>query len=220
MKLKIFYYKFLFNLYYDIYIKDIFNTTNKYKFLSFIIFLSGIFSTISFGTIATIRHNNILYPPLLDILHFNYSLPVFIPDYLCIYFVFDNILNIILGNINFYKYIKIWGLYYLLRGITIYITYIPNALDCSLKNHQIMNSIFHPSLVYCSDMMFSGHFFYGLYSCFFRENYNYIYNKKIFYINRFILILYALTIIISKLHYSIDLIMAYFVFSYLYIIIN
>ncbi len=212
IKLKLYYYRMIMRIYYEIYTRDIFRNNEK-KMISIMMFIFGIFSTIIFGTIATVRHNEIEYPPLLDILHKDWKIPVWIPDYLCIYFVMDNIFNIVVGNINLYKYIRIWGIYYTLRGITIYITHIPNAMECVLKNDDISNKIFYPSLVYCSDMMFSGHFFYGMYSYKFREGY--IKNKNK---NRIIMILYGLSIIISRLHYSIDIIMAYIVFMYLYMI--
>lgn len=184
---------------------------NKYK--QFALTLTGMlltfYGTMVVGNYATCRDIRANLPPIYDILHDNnYIVSILAVDILL------GISNICLSLFIFYllKYnfkkalllINNISLLYAFRIITIFATAFPNSKKC--QTYCTENYYTTIRADFCGDIMFSGHtstvFIFILYLT---QEFNKLYLKIPLYIFQ---ILYSLAIILSRIHYTDDVIIA------------
>jgi len=175
------------------------------------ILVMSLFLTNIVGNYATNRQHHYNDLPLPDVLHILFQ-PVG-PQFLDVILVGFNILTLFLV---IYKSVKqktsmyihtlclTIGVLYLLRCLCIYVTYLPNSRICTFD--ETSNLITTVRKDFCGDLMFSGHtsqFTVGM--LFLYEMYP---NKYILLFGSISSVLYASLISISRLHYTIDVIIA------------
>lgn len=179
----------------------------------------SMFLTNIVGNYATNRQHKYNDKPLDDVFHIVFE-PVN-PYYLDVVLVAENIL---ISVFLLYKSIKerktkyihkvcfTIGTLYLLRCLCIYVTYLPNSRVCTFDGTNNLVTTIRKD--FCGDLMFSGHtsqftvgmlFLYELHP-----------KKYIMYTGIVTSILYACLISISRLHYTIDVIIALYTAVFVY----
>jgi hypothetical protein len=122
-------------------------------------------------------------------------------------------------NFNVYeRYCFFTAFIFLIRSLCIYVTSLPNPEKCSIDDHHI--AIFRLSVMYCGDMMFSGHVSHFTISVLFFTHFNKSMKARFFV---WILVpVYMFMVSMSRLHYTIDVLVSFFInvlgwFSMLYL---
>ncbi len=162
-----------------------------------------------------IAENNMYnpYEGLPDIIQDNISETyVHLPDYLLLITIFITIIKIIIYKINLYSlYLNLYSLNLslLLRSITISITILPSSISNNFySNNNIYEILFNNS----HDLMYSGHTIVFIFlSKLILNNHN---NKYLYYLGKVIQYLFPITLITSKQHYSIDVLIAMIVYRF------
>ena len=171
----------------------------------------SLFLTNIVGNYATNRQHQYNDLPLSDVLHTLFQ-PIN-PEFLDVILI---VLNIITITFVIYKSVKqktsmyihklclTIGVLYLLRCLCIYVTYLPNSRICTFD--ETNNLITTVRKDFCGDLMFSGHTSqYTVGMLFLYEVYP---RKYILFFGSISSVLYASLISISRLHYTIDVIIA------------
>ena len=189
------------------------------KVVPFCVLIVSLFCTNIIGNFAT--HRSYMYeePPLYDVVHSWFS-PIS-PVILDVILLVSNIVTILLllyksvkqkTIIYFNKICLTIGILYLIRCICIYVTYLPNSTECETSDTD--NFITTVRKDFCGDLMFSGHTFQFAMSCIIIH---------MFYPNKWVKItgvisslIYGLFISISRLHYTIDVIIAMYSTLFVY----
>ena len=172
---------------------------------------------ILFNTLASIRskkiaENNMINPynPLPDIIQNNFiSTQTHLPDYLIlISFILFIIKNIYLYN-YYILYLNLYtlNLSLLLRSITISVTILPSCMPIHFfNNNNLYQQLFNSS----HDLMFSGHTILFI----FLSNIINHHNLLLHLSSIIIKYLFPISLITSKQHYTIDVIIAMIIYRY------
>ena len=166
------------------------------------------YGTMVIGNYATCRDLEMNLPPIQDVLHFDnfiiseiYVFSTLVTVNICL-----SIFILYLVKYNFDKAINLINnisLLYTIRILCIYLTAYPNSFVCEEKCEPIWTTIRGD---FCGDIMFSGHtataFVLILYLTSELKNKWIIYSLYIFQA------FYSMSIILSRLHYTDDVIMA------------
>lgn len=162
-------------------------------------------------------HNYSHGEPLYDIIMSN------IPDFSKYHYIVNYIMIILMLPFIFYpktKYFisifKYFSIIIFIRCFTTIVTILPSCEKnyCKFGNN-FLNYIFG----HCNDKIFSGHTALSLILVYLL-NYYKIVNKNLLYFFIFIQILIALLLVITKGHYTIDILIAYFITGTILLIIS
>lgn len=185
--------------------------------------LMSMFLTNIVGNYATNRQHRYNDPPLPDILHEIFQ-PID-PYYLDVALIINSVVAILFIGWHTYKdktlqYIYklcfVIGSVYLLRCLCIYVTYLPNSRICTFDSTD--NIVTNVRKDFCGDLMYSGHT--SQFAVGFLFTYM-IYPHKWLGVTGCILsFVYAALISISRLHYTIDVIIALYSTLFLYQSVN
>ena len=179
----------------------------------------SMFLTNIVGNYATNRQHKYNDKPLNDIFHTIFT-PIN-PIYLDVILISANLLTIgfiiykslIQRNITYiHKLCFTISILYLLRCLCIYVTYLPNSRLCTFDGTN--NLVTTVRKDFCGDLMYSGHtsqFTVGMLFL-----YELVPNKYILYLGVTTSIIYAALISISRLHYTIDVIIALYTTLFVY----
>ena len=189
------------------------------KYIPLCVMLISLFCTNIIGNYAT--HRDLYYnePPLFDVVHewFN-PIPYIILDYVLLITNTCSFLLLLYHSykqksiLYFNKLFILVGILYLTRCLCIYVTYLPNSRPCdTYDTTDFINTIRKD---FCGDLMFSGHTFQFVIGCI--VIYMFYPNKWIKLISILASITYALLISISRLHYTIDVIIALYTTVFVY----
>ena len=183
------------------------------------VLLLSMFLTNIVGNYATNREHRYNDKPLEDVLHIVFG--TFNPFYLDIILIAANLLTIVILAYKSIRQRKVLyihkmcftiGIIYLLRCLCIYVTYLPNSRLCTFDGTNNLVTTIRKD--FCGDLMFSGHtsqfavgmiFLYELHP-----------KKYIMYVGIVTSLLYAALISISRLHYTIDVIIALYTSLFVY----
>lgn len=109
-------------------------------------------------------------------------------------------------NINvFISIFKYWSIIIFIRSITTSVTILPSIIDCDFKL-----DLFTFFNGHCIDKIFSGHTSFSLIVVFIYYKYNILSNKLIYFL-LFIQTLIALSLILTRGHYTIDIVLGYII---------
>jgi hypothetical protein len=162
----------------------------------------------NFITHDRILNNNISQLPLYDIIH-NHTYDLgkykYIPDYIAIIFFLPLLMS---DNYNTIKYfLNIAAVISILRSCTILVTDLPKSdINCNNDKLSSYNMVFG----HCYDKIFSGHVAYTLLALLVARSYNILDNDQTI-IFMLLHIIYSLFIIISRCHYTVDVLLSYFI---------
>ena len=166
------------------------------------------YGTMVIGNYATCRDLEMNLPPIQDVLHFNNLIipEIYVFSTLVCVNICLTIFIIYLVKYNFNKAINLINninLLYTIRILCIYLTAYPNSRMCDEECMPIWTTVRGD---FCGDIMFSGHtstaFILILYLVSELKNKWIIYSLYIFQA------FYSMSIILSRLHYTDDVIMA------------
>ena len=145
------------------------------------------------------------FPMIYDMLHETtpyISEFTYIPDIICISLLLCLLLNIKM----LYKFIGLVISIFIIRTITISVTILPRNKNCGIIKNTCM---FRGG---CYDKIFSGHFSIVLLSLILLYENNYINLFLLIFIN----LLNALFIVLTRAHYTVDIIVALFITLFVY----
>jgi sphingomyelin synthase-related protein 1 len=179
-----------------------------------------IFQTLSNGFLYTMQDRKSNYKPLYDVIISNVpdlSKYNFIPNTLM--FILSSFLIIplyIKPNYNvFISLFKYLSVIIFLRSITTSVTILPSIVNgCKFKMDLITFLNGH-----CIDKIFSGHTSASLLLVFLYNKYNII-TSNLIYVLLFIQILLALSLILTKEHYTIDVILGYLITTMILLLLD
>jgi len=146
----------------------------------------------NFPTVYDILHETTPYIPMLE----------HISDIICILLLLS---LVILDRKVFYYFIGFIITIFIIRSITIFVTVLPKNKKCNVKYANMFRGG-------CYDKIFSGHFATGLLATVMLYSNNYINMLFLLLIN----FMNALFIILSRNHYTIDIIVALFITLFVY----
>ena len=135
-----------------------------------------------------------------------------LPDYLLLVTIFIFFIKIFYYNLNLYNlYLNLYSLNFslLLRSITISITILPSSMPIQFFNN---NNIYEVLFNNSHDLMFSGHtIFFTFLAKLILNNHN---NRMLYYSGNIIQYIFPLSLITSRQHYSIDVLIAMIIYRY------
>ena len=162
-----------------------------------------------------VTHNRIIntitdhkQKPLFDIIHANtqnLTKYKYIPDYLAFVFLFPLIYTRDYDCIN--MFLKIGAIIVILRSLSILVTDLPKS-DENCKQNKLKN--YNLFFGHCYDKMFSGHAALTLLALLTLYYHNKI-NHNQMTVLIFFHILYSFLIIITRSHYTVDVLISYFI---------
>ena len=172
----------------------------------------------TFLTHKRVKHNGTIHRrPLYDIIHTHtpnlnkYSIYL---DLLIFIFVVPFITNY--NSKAIINFINIFSIIIILRSFAILMTDIPSSdKECDPNNISIYNIIFG----HCSDKIFSNHTAFTLLALLVIYEFNLLNMGQLLMLGLF-QILYALLIIITRAHYSVDVLLSYYIVVPLYYLIK
>ena len=196
-------------------INDFFQTIPLWVYI-----IPFIFQTLSNGFLYTMQDRKSNYKPLYDVIISNVpdlSKYNFIPNTLM--FILSTFLIIplyIKPNYNvFISLFKYLSVIIFLRSITTSVTILPSSVNgCKFKMDLMTFLNGH-----CIDKIFSGHTSASLLLVFLYNKYNII-TSNLIYVLLFIQILLALSLIITKEHYTIDVILGYLITTMILLLLD
>ncbi len=151
--------------------------------------------------------------PLNDLIHThtpNLNKYSILMDVLLFIFVVPFLINFKIAAIK--QFINIFSIIIILRSFAILITDIPSSdKECDPHNITIYNLIFG----HCSDKIFSNHTAFTILAILVIYNFNILNNNHTLILGIF-QILYALGIILTRCHYSVDVLLSYYIVIPLY----
>jgi len=181
----------------------------------FFIFINIIFNTISsyYNTYKAETIMNKPYNPLIDIIQDNIiKTYIHLPDYLLGIVCISTFIKLYIYNCNLYNlYLNLYSLNLslLLRSVTITVTILPSCIPISFNNKKknIYEKLFNSS----HDLIFSGHtIVFTFLSKLLIDNSN----NYVIYIGNIIQYLFPITLITSRQHYTIDVLIAMIIYRF------
>ena len=145
-----------------------------------------------FPTIYDILHEGLPHIPMLE--HMS--------DVICIILLLS---LVVLDRTMFYYFLGFILTIFIIRSVTIFVTVLPKNKKCNVKYANMFRGG-------CYDKIFSGHFATGLLATLMLYSSNYISMLLLLFVN----FLNALFIILSRNHYTIDIIVALFITLFVY----
>lgn len=148
------------------------------------------------------------YKPLPDILHSRYKFNIHLPDYILLSLFVFLFINYVMNNTlveisDFHKNIDILFIVLLLRPIFVISTILPTCMPKPKKNENLYQSLFLST----HDLMFSGH------TCIFQ----FIGTIIGGYIGIIIKYILPFVLVISRQHYTIDVLVSIIVYGFIYL---
>jgi len=125
-------------------------------------------------------------------------------EYLSDIFTISIIIPVIFYPKIFKEYVGFWVVIFLIRSITIRLTVLPKSNNCESNNYINLGN--------CYEKIFSGHFSSALLATILYYKYNIIDIKTLSILN----IINGILIILTRHHYTIDIIVAFFVTMFVY----
>lgn len=168
----------------------------------------------TYTTYERVKLNGTRYRrPLYDLIHDNtpnlskYSRLV---DVLLVIFILPYILNYNLHYVT--HFINVFSIIIILRSFALLMTDIPTSdVSCDPRKISIYNLFFG----HCSDKIFSGHTSFTLLAVLVAYNFNLLNNVQLLLL-AIVQVLYALLIIMTRCHYSVDVLLSYYIVIPLY----
>lgn len=115
--------------------------------------------------------------------------------------------------ISIFKYVSIIVFF---RAITTSVTILPS---CEKNHCKLQNNYLNYIIGHCNDKIFSGHTSVSLILLYLIYNYDLV-DNNIFYFLIFIQILIALLLVVTKGHYTIDVLLGYFITGTLLLLVS
>lgn len=181
-------------------------------FLIIIAFILHIYAT--YTVHARIKHNGGRFrKPLNDVIHNNtpnFSSHAYVIDPITLIFIIPLITKC---NINIIKhFLNILAIIIILRSIALLTTDIPRSdITCNPYSIGIYNIFFG----HCYDKIFSGHTAFTLLCVLVSYKYK-LTNTSILILLSFLQIIHALSLIVTRGHYTIDVLLSYYIVIPLY----
>jgi len=168
-------------------------------------------------TMNRVKHNGTCdKDPLFDLIHH------YVPNLNN----YNNYLNIVLlvfivpfmfqkNRHNLYCFINLFSFVVILRSVAVLLTDLPSSdNDCDISDQSLSSYVFG----HCHDKIFSGHIAFTLLATLIIIDNNMVGKYRNLYI--ILQILYSLFIVISRNHYSIDVLLSYYIVMPLYYCIS